>query len=43
MLVEQGRHRAKPEKRPKGVPPTRVFVAHTQDGHIVDVAEYINR
>ena len=43
MLVEQGRHRAKPEKRPKGVPPTHVFVAHTQDGHIVDVAEYINR
>ena len=43
MLVEQGRHRAKPEKRPKGVQPTHVFVAHTQDGHIVDVAEYINR
>jgi hypothetical protein len=43
VLVEQKRHRARSGKRPKGVEPTHLFVAHTQDGRIIDFAEYVNR
>ncbi len=35
--------RPKSAKGPKGVEPVRVLIAHTSDGHIVDMAEYVNR
>ncbi len=43
LLVEHMQTRGKPEKRPKGVIPTRIMIAHTQDGRIIDIAEYTNR
>ena len=43
LLVEQKRPRAKAEKCPKGVTPTHILVAHTHDGQIIDIAEYIYR
>jgi hypothetical protein len=42
-VVIDRKERPKSNKGPKGVEPVRVLVAHTTDGHIVDIAEYVNR
>jgi hypothetical protein len=43
VVVIDRKERPNSSKGPKGVEPVRVLVAHTTDGHIVDMAEYVNR
>jgi len=43
MLTEQVQRRSKTAKHPESVKPTHILVAHTQDSHIIDIAEYFSR
>ena len=44
MLMEHHKPRGGAAKAmPKGLQQTRVFVAHSQDNRVVEVAEYVRR
>lgn len=43
VVVMTDRTPRKSKEGPKGVEPTRILIAHTSNGHIVDIAEYVNR
>lgn len=43
VVMMTDREERKSKAGPKGVQPTRILVAHTSNGHIVDIAEYVNR